>query len=75
MVRIKIMALWDVMPCSLVDTWKMEEPVPPKCWHLSAKLHSVISQETVILSDPLVNECINETRFFKYIFINLSVCE
>jgi hypothetical protein len=43
----------------------MEEPVPPEYWHLSAKLHSVISQKTAILSDPLVNECIDETQFLK----------
>ena len=57
-VSVKVI-IWGVMFCNLVDNankpdlylhsrrWRQQ--VPPKCWHLSAILHSATSQTTVIL--------------------------
>jgi hypothetical protein len=40
-VNIKIIVFWDMKPCHVVER---KRQVPPKCWYLSAKLYSIISQ-------------------------------
>jgi hypothetical protein len=55
------MIFWDVMLYSLVDKYqhfggncylhlqgRRVQQVPPKCWYISTKLHSIIYQKTNI---------------------------